>query len=78
MISQTGQGRVLRPFGALRRLAALAAVFLLSQITLADVERMLATLQRYGGSATVFRDWRQVIDDSRALGTQDKLKRINE
>lgn len=78
MISQTGQGRVLRSNGAVRRLAALAAVALLCQITLADVERLLATLQRYGGTPSIFRDWRQLIDDSRALGTQDKLRRVNE
>ncbi len=63
---------------ALRRLAALVAVFLLVQATPADVEKMLATSQRYGGAASMFRDWRQLIDDSRALGTQDKLRRINE
>jgi predicted transglutaminase-like cysteine proteinase len=78
MISQTGEGRVLRPFGALRRLAALVTVFLLCQITLADVEKMLATLQRHGGAPSTFRDWRQLIDDTRAQGAQDKLKRINE
>lgn len=78
MISQTGEGRVLRLYAALSRFAALAAVLLLYQATLADVEKMLATLQRYGGSATIFRDWRQLIDDSRTLGTQDKLRRINE
>jgi predicted transglutaminase-like cysteine proteinase len=78
MISQTGEDRVLGPGGALRRLAALAAVLLLVQTTVADVEKMLSTLQRYGGAASAFRDWRQLTDDSRALGTQDKLRRINE
>lgn len=63
---------------ALRRCAALAAVFLLVHVTIADVEKMLTTLQRYGGAETVFRDWRQLIEDSKPLGTQDKLKRINE
>lgn len=63
---------------ALRRCAALAAVFLLVHATIADVGKMLATLQRYGGAETVFRDWRQLIEDSKPLGTQDKLKRINE
>ena len=62
----------------MRHLAALAAVFLLIQVTIADVEKMLSTLKRYGGSDAAFRDWRQLIDDSKALGTQDKLKRINE
>jgi len=63
---------------ALRRFAALAAVFLLVQATVADVEKMLSTLQRYGGPDTLFRDWRKLIDDSKSLETQDKLKRINE
>ncbi|MCP5298051.1 MAG: transglutaminase-like cysteine peptidase [Zoogloeaceae bacterium] len=62
----------------MRRLAALAAVFLLFQATIADVEKMLATLQRYGGAESVFRDWRQLIDDSKSLEARDKLKRINE
>lgn len=78
MISQTGEGGVLRLTVAWSRFSALAAVFLLCQITLADVERMLATLQRYGGAPATFRDWRQLIDDSRALETQDKLRRVNE
>lgn len=78
MISQTGEGRVLRPYEALRRLVALAAVLLLCQITFADVDKMLATLQRYGGAPSTFRDWRQLIDDTRVQGAQDKLKRINE
>lgn len=66
------------PLAAMRRLAALAAVFLLFQATIADVEKMLATLQRYGGAESVFRDWRQLIDDSKSLEARDKLKRINE
>ncbi len=78
MIYQTGEERLLGLDTALRRLAALVAVFLLVQATPADVEKMLATSQRHGGAASMFRDWRQLIDDSRALGTQDKLRRINE
>lgn len=78
MISQTGEGRLLRLGPALRRLAAPMAVLLLVQAVPADVERMLSSLQRHGGEASVFRDWRQVIDDGKALGTQDKLRRINE
>jgi predicted transglutaminase-like cysteine proteinase len=78
MISQTGEGRLLRLGPAIRRLAAPMAVLLLVQAVPADLERMLASLQRHGGAATVFRDWRQVIDDSRALGAQDRLRRINE
>ena len=78
MISQTGADRLLWPLAAMRRLAALAAVFLLFQATIADVEKMLATLQRYGGAESVFRDWRQLIDDSKSLEARDKLKRINE
>ncbi len=60
------------------RLAVLAAVFPLSQITTADIGKMLSSLQRHGGSAAVFGDWRRLIDDSLGLGTQDKLKRVNE
>lgn len=78
MISQTGGDRLTRSCAALPRLAALAAILLLCQATLADVERMWEALQRNGGTAVVFRDWRRAIDDSRSLGTQDKLRRINE
>jgi predicted transglutaminase-like cysteine proteinase len=78
MISQTGENRVLRAYAALSCFSVLAAAFLLCQITLADVEKMLATLQRYGGAPSVFRDWRQLIEDSKPLGTQDKLRRVNE
>lgn len=78
MISQTGADRLLWPLAAMRRLAALAAVLLLVQATIADVEKMLATLQRYGGPESVFRDWRQLINDSKSLEARDKLKRINE
>ena len=78
MISQTGEDRVFGRYAALRRLAALVAVLLLCRITLADVEKMLATLQRHGGAPSVFRDWRQLIEDSKPLGTQDKLRRVNE
>lgn len=77
MISQTGEGRVLRTGGAWPRMAALAVVLLLCQITLADDSRMLSTLQRYGGSPETFRGWRQLIEDSRLLETQDKLRRVN-
>ncbi len=78
MISQTGEDRLLWLQAAMRRFAAPVAVFLLVQATIADVEKMLSTLRRYGGSEAAFRDWQQLIEDSKPLGTQDKLKRINE
>lgn len=56
----------------------LTAALLICAFAAADVERMLSVLKRYGGSPAIFRDWRQLIDDSRGLGTQDKLRRINE
>ncbi len=64
---------------ALRRLSAvLAAALLLLTAAVADADRMLSALQRHGGSAADLRAWRQLIEDSRAMGAQDKLKRINE
>lgn len=51
---------------------------LLFHIAPADVEKMLSALQRYGGSASVFHDWRQHIEESKTLGALEKLKRINE
>jgi predicted transglutaminase-like cysteine proteinase len=78
MISQTGEDKLLRLFGAACRLGAWLAVLLLCQGTIADVEKMQSALKQLGGAPSVFRDWRQLIEDSRALGTQDKLRRINE
>lgn len=63
---------------ALRHSSVLLALLVLSFVGIADMEKMLATMQRYGGSASLFRDWRQLIDHSRVLGTQDKLRRVNE
>lgn len=60
------------------RILILTAVLLFSAFTLADIEKMLAALKLYGGSPALFRDWQQLIDHSRGLGTQDKLRRINE
>lgn len=56
----------------------LAAAALAFQAAVAEVGKMLATLQRLGGAATLFNDWRQLVDSSKALVTQDRLKRINE
>ncbi|MHC5804477.1 hypothetical protein ACYTX7_09745, partial [Streptococcus pyogenes] len=61
-----------------RRFGALLAAFLLCQVTVADIEKMQSMLLQHGGSSTVFRDWRQLIDDSRALGARDRLRRVNE
>ena len=63
---------------AFRRSGILLVLLMLSFVGIADMEKMLATMQRYGGSASLFHDWRQLIDHSRTLGTQDKLRRINE
>lgn len=60
------------------RILILTAVLLFSAFTLADIEKMLAALKLHGGSPALFRDWQQLIDHSRDLGTQDKLRRINE
>lgn len=51
---------------------------LLFHIAPADVEKMQSTLQRYGGSASLFHDWRQNIEDSKTLGALEKLRRIND
>lgn len=78
MISQTGEDRLLRLHATVRRLGAWLAAFLLCQGAVADIEKMQAMLLQHGGGTAAFRDWRQLIDDSRALGTRDRLRRINE
>jgi predicted transglutaminase-like cysteine proteinase len=60
------------------RAAMLAAAALAFQASVADVGKMLASLQRQGGSASLFNDWRGLIDASKPLVTQDKLRRVNE
>lgn len=78
MISQLGEYRLSGTGAALCRLAALLAAFALSQLTAADIGKMQSALQRHGGSAAVFGEWRQLIDDSQRLEPKDKLRRINE
>lgn len=78
MISQTAEPRLSRLVTVARCFAVFIAFLPMYRAGDADVAKMLATLQRYGGNAALFKDWRQVIEDSKAMGTQDKLKRINE
>lgn len=54
------------------------AAMLILPIAPADIEKMLHSLQMYGGSASLFHDWRQNIEDSKALGALEKLRRVNE
>lgn len=56
----------------------LVAAALAFQAAVAEAGKMLAALERLGGAASLFNDWRQLIDSSKALVTQDRLKRINE
>ena len=73
MISRIG------PDGLLcARLAACLAIALCCHFTLADVERMLASLQRIGGAVSTFNDWRKLVEDSRPAAAPEKLKRVNE
>lgn len=60
-----------------RRLA-LAAALASCALSASDAEKMLSSLKRHGGAPAIFRDWRQVIEESKAMGTQDRLRRINE
>jgi len=43
-----------------------------------DQDRMLATLQRLGGTPPQFREWQKLVSDASQLNTPDKLKRVNE
>ena len=44
-----------------------------------DFERLLATLQRLGGSVSMFRDWQHLAEGSDSAATSlDKLRRVNE
>ena len=78
MTHKTKVGDILWRTAVLRRSSVLLVLLLLSFVGIADMEKMLATMQRYGGSTSLFRDWQQLIDHSRTLGTQDKLRRVNE
>ncbi len=74
MISQLAGSRLSRAFAGF----VLAALVLLGLAMAADVERMLATLKRQGGSMALFQDWRQLSETSKSLAVQEKLRRINE
>lgn len=78
MISQAGRNRLSHRFALRHVLGALLVVLALCRLTIADVARMQDSMQRYGGAASVFQDWRRLIDDGRSLGAQDKLGRINQ
>jgi predicted transglutaminase-like cysteine proteinase len=58
--------------------AVLVALGLLGYAAASDLDKMLATLKRHGGPAAFFQDWRQLAENGKTLGTQEKLKRINE
>jgi predicted transglutaminase-like cysteine proteinase len=66
--------------GALFRLCFLVGLFWLSPAIATDFERLLATLgQKIGtGSSQIFYDWKRLIDDGKALSSNDKLRRVNE
>lgn len=57
--------------------AALVVAPFLLQTTLADIERLQASVQRHGVPVSLFRDWRQLIEDNRPQTAHDKLTRIN-
>lgn len=56
----------------------LLALGLAGYLVVADEERMLASLQRYGGAPSVFIAWRELIEAGRALETPDRLRRVND
>jgi predicted transglutaminase-like cysteine proteinase len=43
-----------------------------------DMERLQATLSRFGGSSQTFLDWQKLLQDTRELPVSDKLRRVNE
>jgi len=43
------------------------------------MDRLLASMQRVGGTTSNFRDWQRLLDDAkRVSGAEDKLRRVNE
>lgn len=78
MISQTVEDRLLRSSAVARSLLAWLAAALLCLEPAADLVRMQASLSRHGGTAATFGQWRQLIEASRTLEVQDRLRRINE
>lgn len=44
-----------------------------------DADRLIAAVQRLGGSVSNLRDWQRVLDETKGLANaEDKLRRINE
>jgi predicted transglutaminase-like cysteine proteinase len=43
-----------------------------------DLARLQAALRRFGGNPNSFTDWQRLLNETRDLPTQDKLRRVNE
>lgn len=66
----------------LRRRICLAIAMLLAgigSVAALDLDRLAASIRRFGGSVGAFRDWQALIAQTHALHTTDaKLRRVNE
>lgn len=73
----SGRGPIRR-----RRLPPWPALLLCTALALPalaiDAERLLAGLQRLGGTEAAFRDWQKLLVEARDLGATDRLRRVNE
>jgi predicted transglutaminase-like cysteine proteinase len=60
-------------------LVCLALAFGISAAATLDIERLLATLLRLGGQAATLTEWQKLVETTANLvGTEDKLRRVNE
>lgn len=56
-----------------------AGLFFQDWVSAFDPDRLLANLRRLGGDASIFTQWKKVIDDANAMArTEDKLRRVND
>jgi predicted transglutaminase-like cysteine proteinase len=64
----------------LRALCAfLTLIFGVAAATAIDMDRLLATLQRLGGQATLLTEWQKLLETTASLdGAENKLRRVNE
>ena len=54
-------------------------IFFQGWVSAFDPDRLLTHLRRLGGDASIFTQWRKLIDDASAMHrTEDKLRRVNE
>lgn len=75
---QAGRRRAARQRRLQSMALGFAAAVALGGAVAANMDTLLASLRKFGGSEAAFRDWQKLLADARPLGPMDKLKRVNE